>query len=77
MIYCDNLSAIALAKNPILLARTKHVEIELYLVRDKVLDGSLVLQRVPSLDQAIDCLTKSLTFPHFTSLKANLTIVPS
>lgn len=77
LVCCDNLSTIALAKNPILHARTKHVEIDLHFVRDKVLDSSLVLQHVSSFDQVADCLTKPLTSAHFASLKAKLTVVPS
>ena len=37
IIWCDNLSTVQLATNPILHARTKHVELDLYFVREKVL----------------------------------------
>jgi histone deacetylase 1/2 len=36
-IYCDNQSAVLLAHNPILHSRTKHMEIDLFFVREKVL----------------------------------------
>ena len=37
IIWCDNLCTVQLATNPILHARTKHVELDLYFVREKVL----------------------------------------
>lgn len=37
VIWCDNLSAVHLSANPILHARTKHVEIDIYFVHDLVL----------------------------------------
>ena len=37
IIRCDNLSTVQLAANPVLHARTKHVELDLYFVREKVL----------------------------------------
>ena len=37
IIWCDNLSTVQLATNPVLHARTKHVELDLYFVREKVL----------------------------------------
>ncbi|XP_060968330.1 uncharacterized mitochondrial protein AtMg00810-like [Cannabis sativa] len=35
--WCDNQSTVLLAANPVIHARTKHIEIDLYIVRDKVL----------------------------------------
>uniref|UniRef100_A0A803NSI7 Reverse transcriptase Ty1/copia-type domain-containing protein n=1 Tax=Cannabis sativa TaxID=3483 RepID=A0A803NSI7_CANSA len=35
-VWCDNQSTVPLAANPVLHARTKHIEIDLYFVRDKV-----------------------------------------
>uniref|UniRef100_A0A803PBI7 Reverse transcriptase Ty1/copia-type domain-containing protein n=1 Tax=Cannabis sativa TaxID=3483 RepID=A0A803PBI7_CANSA len=61
VIWCDNLSASALASNPIYHARTKHIEMDLHFVSDKVLDKKLEIRYVPSHDQIVDCLTKGLT----------------
>ena len=61
IIWCDNINVSALASNPIHHARTKHIEIYIQFVRDKVLNGQLEIQYVPSTDQIADCLTKSLS----------------
>lgn len=39
--FCDNQSAVALAHNLVLHARTKHMEIDLFFVREKVLQKQL------------------------------------
>jgi hypothetical protein len=36
LIYCDNVSVVYLASNPVQHQRTKHVEIDFHLVHDKV-----------------------------------------
>ncbi|KAL5574239.1 hypothetical protein UlMin_023836 [Ulmus minor] len=37
VLWCDNTSTISLSANPILHSRTKHVELDLYFVREKVI----------------------------------------
>lgn len=75
ILCCDNLSTIALAKNPVLHARTKHVEIDLYFVHDMVQEGYLHLQHVPSQDQIADLLTKPLSHDRFCLLRNKLNVV--
>ncbi|KAA3471521.1 Copia protein [Gossypium australe] len=36
-LFCDNMSAMRLAENPIFHARTKHVEVHYHFIREKVL----------------------------------------
>ena len=42
-ILCDNMSTVALTHNPILHTRTKHMELDLFFVREKVLAKNLCL----------------------------------
>ena len=50
----------SLVANPIYHPRTKHLEIYLHFVRDKVLQQDLEVRYVSFCDQLVDCLTKAL-----------------
>jgi hypothetical protein len=60
MIYCDNLSSIQLAKNPVFHTRTKHIEVHYHYVWERVLSGEVQLQYVPTGRQIADVFTKPL-----------------
>lgn len=59
-LYCDNLSAIRLAENPVFHARTKHVEVHYHFIREKVLQGDINMMHVNTDEQVADIFTKSL-----------------
>ena len=59
-IYCDNLSNIQLAKNPVFYARTKHIEVHYHFVRERVLSSEVKLQYVLTDRQNADIFTKPL-----------------
>jgi histone deacetylase 1/2 len=59
-IYCDNLSSIQLGKNPVFHARTKHIEVHYYFVRERVLFGEVELTHVPTNRQIADIFTRPL-----------------
>ena len=50
----------SLAANPIGHARSKHLEIDLHFVRDKVAQQDLKVRYVSSCNQLVDCFTKAL-----------------
>ena len=75
LILCDNISATYLAANPILHARTKHVEINYHFVTERVLQCSLFVQFTPSDDQLADCMTKPLSTQRFITLRSKLTVL--
>ncbi|KAK6158684.1 hypothetical protein DH2020_005998 [Rehmannia glutinosa] len=68
LIWCDNQSATALAANPVFHARTKHVEIDVHFIREKVLAKEIDVGFVPSEDQITDLLTKVVSAPRFQYL---------
>ena len=50
----DNQSAIALANNPVLHSRTKHIDIQHYLIQNEVLEGRIDLTYVPTEEMIAD-----------------------
>nr|KYP50410.1 Retrovirus-related Pol polyprotein from transposon TNT 1-94 [Cajanus cajan] len=77
VVYCDNMSTVALAHNPVLHARTKHMELDLFFVREKVAANSLHVVHVPAIDQYADILTKALSPSRFCELRTKLKLVDS
>jgi len=77
-LWCDNIGATYLAANPVFHARTKHVEINFYFVRDHIAAKTLQILFIPSKKQIADVLTKlvaSNRFPWFCS-KLNVQAFP-
>ncbi|GJU33130.1 ribonuclease H-like domain-containing protein [Tanacetum coccineum] len=48
LVYCDNVSAVYMSTNPVQHQRTKHIEIVIHFVRDKVATGHVRVLHVPS-----------------------------
>ncbi|GJU93682.1 ribonuclease H-like domain-containing protein [Tanacetum coccineum] len=48
LVYCDNVSAVYMSANPVQHQRTKHIEIDIHFVRDKVAAGHVRVLHVPS-----------------------------
>ena len=57
----DNQGAIALAKNPVSHAKSKHIDIRHHFIRDAVMDKIIWLQYIPTEEMTADSLTKALS----------------
>ncbi|GJU71022.1 retrovirus-related pol polyprotein from transposon TNT 1-94 [Tanacetum coccineum] len=71
-IMCDNKGAIDLSKNPVQHSRTKHIEIRHHFLRDNVQKGRISIEKVPSVDNIADILTKPLKRESFNYLRLGL-----
>ncbi|GKC26802.1 hypothetical protein Tco_1034096 [Tanacetum coccineum] len=71
-IMCDNKGAIDLSKNPVQHSRTKHIEIRHHFLRDNVQKGHISIEKVPSIDNIADILTKPLKHESFNYLRLGL-----
>jgi hypothetical protein len=60
LVFCDNVSAVYMAANPVHHRRTKHIEIDIHFVRKKVALGEVRVLHVPSSHQFDDIMTKGL-----------------
>lgn len=60
VLYGDNQGAIALAKNPVAHARTKHIDVQHHFIRQQVACDAVTLQYCPTAEMWADVLTKAL-----------------
>ncbi|XP_071712767.1 uncharacterized mitochondrial protein AtMg00810-like [Rutidosis leptorrhynchoides] len=74
LVYCDNVSAFYMSGNPVQHQRTKHIEIDIYFVRDLVLKGHVRVLHVPSRYQFADIFTKGLPTALFDEFRFSLSV---
>ena len=63
---CDSQSEIFLAKNPAYHSKTKHIDVQYHFVRDTVEEKKVLLEKVDTLKNVVDSLTKSVSIENFS-----------
>ena len=74
LVYCDNVSAVYFSTNLVQHQRTKHVEIDLHFVRERVATGDVRVLNVPTMLQFADIFTKGLPSSVFLDFRSNLNV---
>nr|GEX38708.1 retrovirus-related Pol polyprotein from transposon TNT 1-94 [Tanacetum cinerariifolium] len=71
-IMCNNKGAINLSKNPVQHSRTKHIKIRHHFLRNNVQKGHISIEKVSSVNNIVDILTKPLKRESFNYLRIGL-----
>jgi hypothetical protein len=73
-VYCDNVSVIYLSNNPVQHQRTKHIEMDIHFIREKVACGQARVFHVPSRLQIVDIFNKGLPRVLFDDFRTSLRV---
>lgn len=71
-LYTDNSSANAIATNPVLHQRTKHIEIDIHTIRNKVLQKEIEIRKINTKENVADIFTKNVNGYLFNHLRQKL-----
>ena len=69
VVYNDSQGVVALSKNPVHHNASKHIDVQYHLVRDCVISGKIGLEKISTVDNVADGMTKCLSVDRFRSLR--------
>ena len=68
----DNNGCIQLARNPLIVSRSKHIHLSYHALRQRQAHGHVIMCKIDTKDQVADLLTKPLARQQFQKLRAPL-----
>jgi hypothetical protein len=71
-LYCDSQSAIHLAKNSAFHSKTKHIQLRYHFIRSVLEDGQLKLEKIHTIQNPADMLTKGVTREKLSSCSVSI-----
>ena len=73
-VYCDNMSVVYLSTNLVQHQHTKHVEIDLHFVRERVAASVVRVLHVPTTSQLVDIFTKGMPSSVFLEFRSDINV---
>ncbi|GKA74166.1 ribonuclease H-like domain-containing protein [Tanacetum coccineum] len=74
LVYCDNVSVVCMSANLVQHQRTKHIENDIYFVRDMVTAGQVRVLHIPSRYQYADIFIKEFSSALFEEFRSSLSV---
>ncbi|KAE8696738.1 Aminomethyltransferase [Hibiscus syriacus] len=76
IIWCDNTGAVALSANPDYHTQSKHIDLDVHFVREKVASGQMRVNYVPAPHQLADGFTKPMSKAAFEDFRIKVGVGP-
>lgn len=74
VLLCYNQSVVSIAHSLVFDNHTKHMEIDVFFVLEKIMAKKLFIYHIPALDQWVDALTKPLSSTRFAFTNGKLNV---
>ena len=68
----DNVLAIAIANSDSINARRKHIDVRYHAIRERIINGDVILKHVKTTEQLADLLTKNIGPTKFCALREHI-----
>ena len=75
-LFCDSQNAIHLSKNSMFHKRTKHIDVRLHFVRDIISQRVIKVEKISTLTNPADMLTKAIPVGKFEEALSLLNVLP-